>query len=139
MKKQRLWKKLYVNKCESLYTMDKFVIKHCHKTDTKRQKLKISVKEIIVNFTHLPKTFKVQITSVINCTKYLLLLLFSRWVMSNSLWPPWTVAARLLCPRDFPGKNTGVGYHLLLQRIFLIQGLNPHFLHWQEGSLPLSH
>ena len=22
---------------------------------------------------------------------------------------PWTVAARLLCPWDFPGKNTGVG------------------------------
>ena len=22
---------------------------------------------------------------------------------------PWTVATRLLCPWDFPGKNTGVG------------------------------
>ena len=28
----------------------------------------------------------------------------------------WTVAARLLCPWDFPGKNTGVGYHFLLWR-----------------------
>ena len=27
---------------------------------------------------------------------------------------------------NFPGKNTGVGCHLLLQGIFLIQGLNPH-------------
>ena len=26
---------------------------------------------------------------------------------------------------DFPGKNTGVGCHALLQRIFPIQGLNP--------------
>ena len=26
---------------------------------------------------------------------------------------PW--AARLLCARDFPGKNTGVGCHFLLQ------------------------
>ena len=26
----------------------------------------------------------------------------------------WTVAVRLLCPWDFPGKNTGVGCHLLL-------------------------
>ena len=22
---------------------------------------------------------------------------------------PWTIATRLLCPWDFPGKNTGVG------------------------------
>ena len=28
---------------------------------------------------------------------------------------PWTVATRLLCPWDFPGKNTGVGCHFLLQ------------------------
>ena len=40
----------------------------------------------------------------------------------------------------FPGKNTRVGCHVLLQEIFLTQGSNPHllcFLHWQEGSLPL--
>ena len=47
--------------------------------------------------------------------------------------------ARILCPWDFPDKNTGVGCHFLLQGIFLIQGLNPHLLHWQVGSLPLSH
>ena len=27
---------------------------------------------------------------------------------------PWTEAPRLLCPWDFPGKNTGVGCHFLL-------------------------
>ena len=27
----------------------------------------------------------------------------------------WTVAARLLCPWDSPGKNTGVGCQSLLQ------------------------
>ena len=27
---------------------------------------------------------------------------------------PWTVAHRLLCPWDFPGKNTGVGCRFLL-------------------------
>ena len=40
----------------------------------------------------------------------------------------------------FPGKNTGVGSHSLLQRIFLTQGSNPcllSLLHWQAGSLPL--
>ena len=34
---------------------------------------------------------------------------------------PWTVAYRLLCPRDFPGKSTWVGCHFLLQRISLTQ------------------
>ena len=41
---------------------------------------------------------------------------------------------------DSPSKNTGVGCHALLQRIFLTQGSNPHLLHllhWQVGSLPL--
>ena len=40
-----------------------------------------------------------------------------------------------------PGKNTGVGCHGLLQRIFPSQGSNPHLLcllHWQAGSLPLA-
>ena len=49
--------------------------------------------------------------------------------------------ARLLCPWDSPGKNTGVGCHALLQGIFLTQGSNPHLLcllFWQAGSLPLA-
>ena len=33
--------------------------------------------------------------------------------------------ARFLCPWGFPGKNTGVGCHFLLQGIFPTQGLNP--------------
>ena len=44
--------------------------------------------------------------------------------------------ARLLCPWDFPGKNTGVGCHFLLQGIFLTQGFKPRLLHWQINSLP---
>ena len=47
--------------------------------------------------------------------------------------------SRLLCPRDFPGRSTGVGYHFLLHRIFLTQGLNPCplcLLLWQADSLP---
>ena len=35
----------------------------------------------------------------------------------------WTV--RLLCPWNSPVKNTGVGYHALLQGIFLTQGSKP--------------
>ena len=57
--------------------------------------------------------------------------------MSDSLRPHGP--ARLLCPRDFPGKDTGVGCHFLLQGIFLTQGSNPRTLHWQADSLLLSH
>ena len=32
-----------------------------------------------------------------------------------------------------------MGCHVLLQGIFPTQGLNLHLLHWQAGSLPLSH
>ena len=46
-------------------------------------------------------------------------------VMSNSLWPYGLQPTRLLCPWNFPGKNTGVGGHSLLQGIFPTQGSNP--------------
>ena len=45
---------------------------------------------------------------------------------------------RLLCPWDFPGKNTEMACYFLLQRIFPTQESNPHLLHQQVGSLPLS-
>ena len=32
-----------------------------------------------------------------------------------------------------------MGYHFLLQGIFLTQGSNLHLLHWQANSLPLGH
>ena len=35
---------------------------------------------------------------------------------------------RLLWPWNFPGKNTGMGCHFLLQGIFLTQVSNPHLL-----------
>ena len=51
---------------------------------------------------------------------------------------PWTVACQ--APLwDSPGKNIDVGSHCLLWGIFLTQGLNLRLLHWQVGSLPLSH
>ena len=46
---------------------------------------------------------------------------------------------RLLCPWDFPGKNTGVGCHFLLQEIFPTQGLNPGLLHCRQTLYHLSH
>ena len=53
----------------------------------------------------------------------------------------WTVATRLLCLWDSPGKDTRVACHALLQGIFPTQGLNLHLLsllHWQEVSLSLA-
>jgi len=65
--------------------------------------------------------------------------LFTCSVVSNSLQPHGLQPTRLLCPWDSPGKNTGVGCHFLLQRIFLSQGSNPYLLHGQVNSLLLSH
>ena len=42
------------------------------------------------------------------------------------------------CPWDSPGKNTRVGFHALLQGIFLTQGLNMCFLHCWWILYPLS-
>ena len=41
-----------------------------------------------------------------------------------------TLCDSMDCPWHFPGKNTGVGFHFLLQGIFQTQGLNPCLLHW---------
>ena len=44
-------------------------------------------------------------------------------VVSNSLPPQGLQSTRLLYPWNFPGKNTGVSCHFLLQGVFPIQGL----------------
>ena len=52
-----------------------------------------------------------------------------------------TVAHQAPPPWNFPGKNTVVGCHALLQGIFPTQGSNLHLLcllQWQADSLPLS-
>ena len=60
-------------------------------------------------------------------------------VMSDSVWPHGLRPARLLCPWGFPGKNTGVGCHFLLQGIFLTQGSNSGLLHCRKILYRLSH
>ena len=54
-------------------------------------------------------------------------------VMSVSLLPHGLQSARLLCQWGFPGKNTGMSCHFLLQGIFPTQGLNPGFLHCSQS------
>ena len=41
--------------------------------------------------------------------------------------------------RDSPSKNTGMGFHSLLQGIFLTQGLNPDLQHCRQILQCLSH
>ena len=77
-------------------------------------------------------TWRAKLFSVKNhCHEYAYVL--SCWVVSYSLW---SIGCSL---PGFPGKNTGVGCHFLLQGIFLTQGSNPCFLHWQVSSLLLSY
>ena len=71
-------------------------------------------------------------------SEYYLWCLQACSVMSDSL-QPHGLPASILCPRDSPGKNTGVGCHFLLQEVFPTQESNLcflHFLHWQVDSLP---
>ena len=65
-----------------------------------------------------------------------------RSVVSDSLQPHKPQSTRLLYSWNFPGKNTGMGCHFLLQGISQIQGSNLCLLHlryWQADCLPLSH
>ena len=66
---------------------------------------------------------------------------FTCSVVSDSLWLHGLYPTRLLCPWNFPGKNTEVDCHFLLQG-FPTQGSNPHLLsllYRHTGSLPLCH
>ena len=63
-------------------------------------------------------------------------------VVSNFLWLHWLWPSRRLCPWNFPGKDTGVGCHFLLQGIFPTQGSNLcplYLLHWKGNFYQLSH
>ena len=61
-------------------------------------------------------------------------------VISDSLQPHGLQPTKLLCPWNFPGKNTAVYCKFLLQGIFQTQGSNSpllRLLRWQVGSLPV--
>ena len=76
-----------------------------------------------------------------NCLEIYMSML-SHSVVSNSLWPPRLQPTRLFCPWHFPGKDAGVGRHLLLQGISPAQGQKLRFcvsyFGRQVDSLPLA-
>ena len=49
-----------------------------------------------------------------------------------TLWPSGLQPTRFLCLWDFPGKDTGVVFHFLLQGIFPTQGLNLGLLYCRQ-------
>ena len=63
----------------------------------------------------------------------------SRSLLSDSLQPHGLYLTRLLCPWNFPGKNTGMGSHFPLWGIFPTQGSNPGLLHCRQILYCLSH
>ena len=65
--------------------------------------------------------------------------MLSHLVVSDSFRLHGLLPTRLLCPWNFSDKNAEASCHFLLQGIFTTQGSNPHFLHWQVDSLPVSH
>ena len=60
-------------------------------------------------------------------------------VMTDFLRPHGVEPTRLLCPLDFPGKNTRVGCLFLLQGIFPTQRLNLRLLYCRQILYHLSH
>ena len=64
---------------------------------------------------------------------------FLSFIYSMYKLPPGLYPAKLLCPWNSPGKNTGLGCHSLLQGIFPTQGSNAGLLHCRQILYQLSH
>ena len=68
-----------------------------------------------------PCSHSIRLSSFVSKPHVYVLSCFSR---ARFFVTPWTVATRLLCPWDFPGRNIRVGCHFLPQGIFPNQGSN---------------
>ena len=92
--------------------------------------LQIQVMEQMKGFCQLPdiSTVAIDLDASISCS-----------VVSDSLRPLGLQPIRLLCLWNSPGMNTGVGFHSLLQGIFLTQGSNPDLLHCRQILYHLRH
>ena len=73
---------------------------------------------------HVTESF-IFINTIMNCTIKTCAHLFSLSISSDSLQPLGLQPTSLLCPRDSPGKNTGMGFHALLQGIFSTPFMSP--------------
>ena len=90
-------------------------------------------------------TFSLALSKSFSCFKSSVQSCSVTSVVSSILWTHGLWPTRLLYPWDFPGRNSGVDCHVLLQGIFLSQGLNAFFLHcrqilygWVTRETPIS-
>ena len=67
----------------------------------------------------------------IHCRDVLCVLVAQSCPTLRDLMDCGSVPARLLCPLNSPGKNTGVGCHFLPLGNFPTQGSNPGLLHFR--------
>ena len=98
------WSIFFLTLCTCVYNLFVYItiknIIHAHN-------FKNTVKHSVCQFSYISKiplcyqTVSVYMLSCFSCV----------WLFATL----WTVACRLLCPWDSPGKNTGVGCHALLQ------------------------
>ena len=108
----------------------------------------MSIKNLFSPSSALPKFVYISVTVLLNSSDLFTCFLHTRKLLRASLIAQ---SCLTLCnPMDcsppgfsvqgiFPGKNTGLGCHFLLQGIFPTQGSNPRLLHWQADSITLSH
>ena len=93
--------------------------------------------DFFLSFSYLYDEFT-EVTDILRQNEHFWLLLYivmgACSVMSDSLRPRGLWPNRLLCPWDFPSKDTGVGCQFLFQGIFLTQRLNLHLCVSYIGS-----
>ena len=92
--------------------------------------------------TYIKETEDVQYNKKLRLVKYywtLMVVVGQSLSRARLLRPHGLQPTTLLCPWDFPSKNSGVGCHFLLQVIFLTQESNPDLLHCRRILCQLSH
>ena len=76
---------------------------------------------------------------IISYLFYIVLLLFSPYVMSDPITTPWTVAHQAPLSMGFPARILELVAISFSRASSQPQGSNPCLLRWQVNSLPLSH
>ena len=136
----------------SVYLTDCWESKETHITDLL---ISICAEHRVSSFWKLfytvPHTFYVFLSSISFFFSYLVFHFTLEWILSSlnmlilsckycilcccclaiklGLTLLWPHGRRLFCPWDFPGKNTRVNCHFVLQGLFPIQWSNPHLVH----------
>ena len=100
------------------------------------------LRNLIGALSHFPYIWGIFLLLLLKFFPWFLLMLSSPChacsVVSDSLWLHELQPTRLLCPWDFPDKNTRVDYHFLLQGIFPTRGLNLSLLNCRHVHYCLS-